>query len=240
VAFPETHRSVVLAVRSPDPEQRRHALEAVTAAYWRPVFRHVRARFRVSDEDAEDLAQGFFAAALEKGWLARYEPERGRFRSYLLACLDAFVANQRRDGRRLKRGGGASFVPLESEDKDGEPRELPLTDGSDLEAEFQREWARSLWTLAVEALRERSLGTSREVAFALFERYDLEDHDAAERPRYADLAGEFSLPVTQVTNHLHWARQELRKVVLEKLREITASEEEYRSEARALLGSEPA
>ena len=73
------------------------------------------------------------------------------------------------------------------------------------------------------------------MAFRLFERYDLEDHDASERPRYADLAAEFALPVTQVTNHLHWARRELRKAVLEKLREITASEEEFRSEARALL-----
>jgi hypothetical protein len=100
MAFPETHRSVVQAVRSSDPQERTRALEAVMAAYWRPVFRHVRARFRVADEEAEDLAQGFFAAALEKGWLARYEPERGRFRSYLLACLDAFVANQRRDRRR--------------------------------------------------------------------------------------------------------------------------------------------
>jgi hypothetical protein len=70
---------------------------------------------------------------------------------------------------------------------------------------------------------DRCRGTSREVAFAVFERYDLEDHDASERPRYADLAAEFSLPVTQVTNHLHWARQELRKTVLEKLREIEQS-----------------
>ena len=51
------------------------------AAYWRPVYRHLRARWRVREEEAEDLAQGFFAAALEKGWLARYEPARGRFRS---------------------------------------------------------------------------------------------------------------------------------------------------------------
>jgi DNA-directed RNA polymerase specialized sigma24 family protein len=239
VAFPETHRSVVLAVRSPDQQERARALEAVVAAYWRPVFRHVRVRFRVADEEAEDLAQGFFAAALEKGWLVRYEPARGRFRSYLLACLEAYVANQRRDRRRLKRGGGMTRVPLEREDEDGETRELQLSDGSDLEAEFQREWSRSLMALAVQALRQRCLGTSREAAFRLFERYDLEDHDATERPRYADLAAEFSLPVTQVTNHLHWARRELRKAVLEKLREITASEEEFRSEARALFGAEP-
>jgi hypothetical protein len=99
--------------------------------------------------------------------------------------------------------------------------------------------ARSLFALAVQALRQRCRGTSREVALALFERYDLEDHDAWQQPRYADLAAEFSLPVTQVTNHLHWARLELRKIVLEKLREITASEEEFRSAARALFGAEP-
>ena len=240
MAFPETHRSVVLAVRSADQQERARALEAVAAAYWRPVFRHVRARWRVPDEEAEDLAQGFFAAALEKGWLARYEPERGRFRSYVLACVETFVANQRRDARRLKRGGGTTLVPLESEDSDGETRELQLADGSDLEAEFQREWSRGLFALAVQALRQRCAGTGREVAFAVFERYDLEDHDPEPRPRYADLAAEFSLPVTQVTNHLHWARRELRQAVIEKLREITASEEEFRAEARALFGADPA
>jgi RNA polymerase sigma-70 factor (ECF subfamily) len=228
-----------LAVRSRDEQERARALEAVVAAYWRPVYHHVRARWRAREEEAEDLAQGFFAAALEKGWLARYEPARGRFRTYLLACLEAFVANQRRDARRLKRGGGVRLVPLESEDADGQTRELQLADGSDLEAEFQREWSRSLVALAVQALRQRCLGTSREVAFALFERYDLEDHDASEQPRYADLAAEFSLSVTQVTNQLHWARLELRKTVLEKLREITASEQEFRAEARALFGADP-
>jgi DNA-directed RNA polymerase specialized sigma24 family protein len=240
LAFPETRRSVVLAVRSEDAEVRARALEAVAAAYWRPVFRHLRGRWRAREEEAEDLAQGFFATALEKGWLSRYEPARGRFRSYLLACLEAYVANEKRAGRRLKRGGGVTTVPIESEGPDGEPRELPIADKTDIEAEFQREWVLGLFALAVRALRERCAGTGREVAWALFERYDLEDHEPAERPRYQDLAAEFSLPVTQVTNHLHWARRELRGIVLETLRETTASEEEFRSEARALFGSEPA
>lgn len=240
MGFPETQRSLILAVRSADGEQRARALETVVAAYWRPVLRHVRARLRARDEEAEDLAQGFFAAALEKGWLERYEPARGRFRSYLLACLEAYVANQRRAGRRLKRGGGRADLPLETRDADGETRELQVADARDLEAEFQREWVLGLMALAVRALGERCRGTSREVAFRLLERYDLEDADAGERPRYADLAAEFALPVTQVTNHLHWARRELRATVLAKLREITASEAEYRAEVRALFGEEPA
>ena len=229
----------MLAVRSTDAQERARALEALARAYWRPVFRHLRGRWRAREEEAEDLAQGFFASALEKGWLSRYDPARGRFRSYLLACLEAYVANERRAARRLKRGGAAKSVPLESEGPDGEPRELPLADPSDIEAEFQREWARGLLALAVEALRARSAGTGREVAFRLFARYDLEEHGPAERPRYQDLAQELSLPVTQVTNHLHWARRELRGIVLETLREITASEEEFRSEARTLFGGEP-
>ena len=138
MAFPQTQRSVVLAVRSASPEERARALDVLVAAYWRPVFRHVRARWRQDDEDARDLAQGFFAAALEKEWLAKFDPGRGKFRTYLLTCLDGYVAKQRRAGRRLKRGGAATFVPLESTGEDGESRELPLPDGTDLEAQFQR------------------------------------------------------------------------------------------------------
>jgi RNA polymerase sigma factor (sigma-70 family) len=238
VAFPQTRRSVVLAVGSADPDERARALDVLVAAYWRPVFRHVRARWREGDEDAQDLAQGFFAAALEKGWLARFDPGRGRFRTYLLTCLDGYVANERRAGRRLKRGGDASVVPLETTGADGETRELPLPDGTDLEAQFQREWARSLFSLAIESLRSRCAAAGKEVAFALFERYDVEGAEADDRPTYARLGAEHGLPVTQVTNHLHWARRELRAAVLERLREITASEEEFRSEARALLGVE--
>jgi DNA-directed RNA polymerase specialized sigma24 family protein len=236
VAFPQTHRSVVLAVRSGDPEERARALETVIAAYWRPVQRHVATRWRESDDDSRDLAQGFFAAALEKGWLARFDPGRGRFRTYLLACLDGYVAKQRRAGRSLKRGGEASFVPIETTGADGERRELPLPGGTDLEAEFQREWARSLFALAVGELRARCARTGREIAFTLFERYDIDGADSPDPPSYAQLAAEHGVPVTQVTNHLHWARRELRTAVLDKLREITASDEEFRAEARALLG----
>ncbi len=236
MAFPQTHRSVVLAVRSEDPEERARALEAVIAAYWRPVQRHLVTRWRRGDDDSRDLTQGFFAAALEKGWLARFDPGRGRFRTYLLACLDGYVGKERRARRRLKRGGETAFVPLETTNEDGEARELPVADGTDLEVEFQREWARSLFALAVEELRARCERTGRTVAFTLFERYDVDGADSPDRPSYARLAEEHGLAVTQVTNHLHWARRELRAAVLEKLRAITASEEEFQAEARALLG----
>ena len=68
--------------------------------------------------------------------------------------------------------------------------------------------------------------------YALLEQYDL----AGERPTYAELAQRFGIAVTDVTNHLFRVRRELRRIVLEVLRELTASDEEFREEARALLG----
>jgi hypothetical protein len=230
----------VLAVRSADPEERARAFDALVAAYFRPVNKYLRARWAPSAEDAEDLAQGFFATALEKGYFARFDARRGRFRTYLLTCLDGYAANERRASRRLKRGGGALMVPLEMRGDDDEVRPLEIADGRDLEAYFEREWARSLFGLGVAALRERCRGTPKEIAFILFERYDLDGAEAADRPSYAALAAEYALPVTQVTNHLAWARREFRIAVLDRLREITASEAEFRAEARSLLGVDPA
>ena len=106
----------------------------------------------------------------------------------------------------------------------------------DPDAYFHREWVRSLFSSAVDALRRQCDAAGKQVHFALFERYDLEGADAPDAPRYATLAAEFSLPVTQVTNHLAFARREFRRHVLAQLRESAGSDEEFREEARSLLG----
>ena len=91
--------------------------------------------------------------------------------------------------------------------------------------------------LAVDDLRALCSASGRSTHFALFERYDLERTD--DGPDYAQLSAEFDLPVTQITNFLGWTRRELRRLVLARLRELTASASEYRSEARDLLGFDP-
>lgn len=226
----------MLAVRSADAAERARALDTVVRAYWQPAFRYLRAKWRTEPERAEDLTQGFFAAALEKGWLERFDPARGRFRTFLLSCLDAHAANELRAARRLKRGGGLATVPIEEQDQEGNLHELPLAGPADLEADFQREWARSLFQLSVQGLEERCRAEGRELAFTLFQRYDVEGSDALERPSYAGLAADLGISASQVTNQLHWVRKELRAIVLDRLRELTASEAEFRAEAQALLG----
>ena len=109
----------------------------------------------------------------------------------------------------------------------------------DLDEYFHREWVRALFDLAIGDLRRWCAAAGKEVHFRLFERYDLEGPDAPERPTYAQLAAEHGIPATQVTNHLAAVRRELRRLVLERLRELTGSEEEFRAEARSVLGIDP-
>lgn len=89
-------------------------LETVARAYWRPVFRHIRAKWNRSVEDALDLTQAFFLALLERSAFSGVHPSRGRLRHYLKACLDHFMLSVRRGERSVKRGGRHRRVPLES------------------------------------------------------------------------------------------------------------------------------
>ena len=236
--FPVTRQSLVAHVRSDDPELRSRAFGAIVAAYWKPVYKYLRIRWRAEHDDACDLTQGFFADALEREAFARFDPARARFRTYLRVCLDGYVSNERKAARRQKRGGGVEHVPLDFAAAEGELRAQGESPELDPDAYFHREWVRSLFSAAVDALRRQCDAAGKQVHFALFERYDLDDAraGAADAPSYASLAESFALPVTQVTNHLAFARREFRRHVLELLRASSGSDEEYREEARALLG----
>lgn len=237
--FPATRVSLIEALGSEDQAERERAIGALVTIYWRPVYFHLRAKWRATREDAEDLTQEFFAGALTSGVLSAYDPDQARFRTYLRGCLDHLAANARRAAGRLKRGGGATILSL---DFAGAEQELAASAGTaaeDAEDRFHQEWVRALFTAAVGALRELAAAGGHMVRFRLFERCDLEPMGDAARPSYRDLAEEFGLPVTQVTNHLAWARREFRRLVLDQLRAISGSEAEFRAEARELLGVDP-
>ncbi|NOT02828.1 MAG: sigma-70 family RNA polymerase sigma factor [Phycisphaerales bacterium] len=235
--FPPTQRSAVLAVRSADPVVRRRAYDTLIRSYWKPAYKYVRLKWGASDDEAKDLTQGFLTRAIEKGVFDQYDASRAAFRTYLRSCLDGYVFNERKAGGRLKRGGdrvvlSLDFVGAEDEYRRGEP-----VDPRDPEAYFHREWVRSVFAEAVEALRTALEGSGRAVHFALFERYDLAGGKVESKLTYETLAREFALPVTQVTNYLAAARREFRGIVLEQLRAVTGNDTEFRDEARALLGT---
>lgn len=237
-AFPLTRHSAVLGTASADPAVRERAFERLIGAYWKPAYKHVRRVHRASNEDAKELVQGFFACALEKEWFARFDAARGSFRTFLRTCLDRHVADERTAAAREKRGGAVRKLALDFTAAEAELAALPADPASDPDELFRREWLRELFAEAVARAQRELEGAGKSVPFALFERLDLQASDRTpdEKPSYADLAREFGLSTTQVTNHLALARRTFRDRALETLRELCASEDEFRAEARALFG----
>lgn len=229
--LPETRDTLVAALASPAAADRDRALDLIARAYRGPVVAIVSLRWTLAREDAEDLAQEFFAMAVEKQWFHRFDASRGRFRAFLRGCLDDFVRSSRRDARRLKRGGEAQHIALDDAPSLVAPDELDRL--------FDRQWARSVLGLALERLRAECEAAGKSVAWRLYERYDLTDAPDDSRPTYASLAAESGEPVTQVTNHLAWARRRMREHVLETVRALTGDEAEFRDEVRALTGEAP-
>lgn len=237
--FPITRRSVVEALSGSDPDASIRAWDALARSYWRPVYAYLRFRWRADHEDAEDLVQEFFSRAHTRGYFDDYDPTRSRFRTFLRICLDRFVLRERESASRQKRGGQAIVLSLDMAAARREFEDQSADPAADPEVWFQREWTRALFSEAVQALRERMLRGGRQVAFEVFVAYDLEGADSPERPTYVELARRHGIPATQVTNHLAAMRREFRREVLARLRAMTGGEEEFREEARELLGWEP-
>lgn len=235
-AFPPTRVSLVRALESLDAPTRQRAVDTIAATYWKPVYKYIRLRWNTPHEDGEDLTQEFFRLAFDKGWLGRYDPSRARFRTFLRTCVDGHVANWQRAERRTKRGGQFAFVAMDFATAEQELRDASPLPDADVEAFFQREWVRAVFELAIARLRAECAASGKDIPFALFLRYDVEATRRDESLTYADLAREFALPRTQVTNFLGFTRGRFRHHVLEALAELTGSDEEYAEAVRDVLG----
>ncbi|MEP7274102.1 MAG: hypothetical protein ABI882_21570 [Acidobacteriota bacterium] len=235
--FPVTRQSAIFALKSDDQSTRASAYDTVLACYWKPTYKLIRLKWQLSREAAEDLTQGFFATAFEKKYFERYDPELARFHTFLRTCVERYVANQRKYEHRLKRSGGVALLSLDFDVAEEELAGYQLPIGLSMDEYLYREWIRSLLGLAIETLRTESTERGRLIHFSLFERYDLSgDEDPA--VTYQGLASEFGLTATSVTNYLASIRRDFRRIVLDHLRALTASDAEFRDEARHLLGIE--
>jgi len=241
--FPATRWSVIAGVRSDNKAHRKRALDTLCEAYWKPVYKYVRLRWNRAAPDAQDLTQGFFTEMLERELLNRFDPGKSRLRTYLRLCVDSFVMNEEKAASRQKRGGdvqhlaldfaGADFASAEEEFAGTTIDPAAIASPESLEEFFEKEWVRSLFALAVEDLRALCAQQDRDRAFQLFEAYDLEGDD---KISYAQLAQQYEISVSEVTNALAWARREFRRIALERLREICGSDDEFQRETRAAFG----
>jgi RNA polymerase sigma factor (sigma-70 family) len=233
--FPHTRSTLLQQIQSPDPETRNRAFGTLIQVYWRPVYGYLRLRWRRDRPDAEDLTQEFFLRAMEGDYFERYDSTIARFRTFLRTCLDGFMSNTARAAGRQKRGGGNQVLSLDFDMAETDLAGVFIEGEAAMDRYFHQEWVRSVLALSVTGLQSHCESHGKSFAFEIFSRYEIQAVEG-DRPTYQELARELNQPVTQVTNFLFYARKEFRRIVLEILRELTASEAEFQAEAEALLG----
>ncbi len=161
--FATTHWSVVLAARDPDSPYAKQALEQLCRAYWYPLYAYVR-RCGHSPEDAQDLTQEFFARLLARDYLSAAQPDKGKFRWFLLCAVKRFLLKERACAGALKRGGAFTFISLDGQPTENRYRLEPGDPGSP-DRLFDRAWAVALIEKAHALLREEYLAEGKGALF---------------------------------------------------------------------------
>ncbi len=227
--FVTTHWSVVLTAGKNDTTRAQNALARLCRIYWRPLYAYVRRR-GYQPADAEDLTQAFFARLLERNDVATVSPDRGRFRSYLLAAMNHFLSDEWDKARAQKRGGGR-VIEMDSAMAEAiharEDRDV-LTP----EALFDRRWAITVLEEVHERLRREH---EREGKGAQFDalRFSLMGERSA--VPYAELTEKLGMSEGAVKVAVHRLRQRYRSVLRELIAETVSSPDEVEDELRYLV-----
>jgi len=224
--FETTRWSLVLRARG-EPADARAALEILCRTYRAPVLAFVRSRGYAADT-AEDLTQAFFARFLERAWHSSADPERGRFRSFLLTALKRFLIDADSEANALKRGGAFRFESLDEEVSDGVASPETPDDA------FKREWARAMLNAAFGHLREEAEVAGKLELFERLSEFLVEPPDESD---YARAAADLNLRRNTLAVAVHRLRHRLRDLVREELFQTTANREDTEQELRALRGS---
>ena len=230
--FVTTHWSVVLTAGRNDTTRAHDALARLCQTYWHPLYAYVR-RVGNSPHDAQDLTQEFFARLLEKNYLAAADESRGRFRSFLLAALKHFLANEWDKARAQKRGGGQIPIPIDVGTAETSCGFEPV-DRLSAEKIYERRWALTLLAQVLRRLREEYVRAGRE---KLFEQLKPTLTEASRTVRYAEMAGHLGLSEGAVKVAVHRLRQRYREVLRAEIADTVDSPAEVEDELRNLFSA---
>jgi RNA polymerase sigma-70 factor (ECF subfamily) len=229
--FATTQWSLVVAAKQDEASQTsaRRALEELCRAYWYPLYAFVRYRGYSSD-DAQDLTQSFFARLIETGGFASADPERGRFRSYLLGALKHFLANEWHRAQAQKRGGQVQFIDWEA--LGPEARYAGTSkESANPEHLFDREWALETVTGALDALRAEMVKAGKGELFEAL-KGTLTGED--ETPR-GEIAARLDMTAGAVKVAVHRLRRRYRDLLRAAVAETVSSDADRDDEMRYLV-----
>jgi RNA polymerase sigma-70 factor (ECF subfamily) len=228
--FVTTQWTQVLATRGDSPEARQ-ALSDLCAAYYTPVFVMMR-RAAPSEEAARDLTQEFFARLLSRAGLGKVDPERGRFRFFLLGAVKHFHADVYDEQRRLKRGGGRVPISLDAGMDSSPGLELADTTAASPDLEFDREWAVTLLARALERLGREQEEAGKGEHFSALKPWLTGDKQEVSQ---TDLAARLGMSEGALRVTLHRLRKRFRELVREEIAGTVGDSTHVREEMSYLL-----
>jgi RNA polymerase sigma-70 factor (ECF subfamily) len=230
--FGTTHWSVVLTAGQVPSANSEAALEKLCRVYWRPLYAYLRRR-GYSFHDSQDLTQEFLARLLRRNDLGSVNRERGKFRSYLLAALNNFLANERDRATAAKRGGGQDLVFWDEQDAqaahshEAEPNLSP-------EKVYEKRWAITVLEQAFVRLQDEfaAAGKSR-----LFEEFKVFLADGTDNGAYPVLAAKVGMTPNAVAVAVHRLRQRYREIVRAEVAHTVGNRDQIDEEVRHLLAA---
>ncbi len=225
--FPTTRWTLVVAAGDPHRKEARSALATLCENYWYPLYAYLRRRGYPADQ-AQDLTQEFFIRLLEGRYLDRADPEKGRFRSFILTSLKFFVADEADRQRAQKRGGGVLAPPEFSGGEERYQRE-PAHDETP-ERIFERRWALSVLDRVLERLRNEFVQHGRPEHFERLKVFLL---GRADTP-YTALAREMNTSEGALKVAIHRLRKRYRDLFRQEIADTVADPAEVESELRYL------
>jgi RNA polymerase sigma factor (sigma-70 family) len=227
--FQDTHWSVVLAAGKTESPKAAAALEKLCRSYWPPLYAFIRRRGH-SPEEAEDLTQEFFTRFLKRHDLATISPEKGRFRSFLLAVLKHFLVNEWHRGQCQKRGGAQVAMSLDSELVETR-YQAELVETSTPESVFERHWAFTVLDQTKNRLREEYANAGKRDLFDLLT--ETLSGEKRTTPR-AELAARCGISVGAVDVAVHRLRRRYGELLREEIAHTVSQSDEVDDEIRHL------
>ena len=230
--FDTTHWSLVVAAGHRSSADSEAAMAELCQTYWYPLYAYIRRR--VTDvNEAQDLTQGFFARLLEKNDLAAAQPERGRFRAFLLTSFKNFLSNEWDKLRALKRGGGQALISLDFES--GETQ-FCLEPSHDLTPDrlYDRQWTLTLLKRVLDRLRDESTRTGREQHFEHLKEFITGQPDEG---GYADVAVRLGMTAGAAKVAAHRLRQRYRALLRSEIAQTVADPKQVDDEIRNLFAT---
>ena len=229
-AFVTTHWSVVLSAGEGDSPDADQALARLCRIYWHPLYAYVRRQGHNPDE-AQDLTQEFFARLLAKNYLRSLDRRKGKFRSFLLAAMEHFLAKEWRDANRLKRGGGKTILSLDDQDAESRYR-IEVAETMTAERIYERRWAFTLLEQALHGLREELKQAGKA---ALFEA--LQGFLSGEKPdhTYSEVGARLNMTEGAVKVAVHRLRKRYGELLRLEIANTVSSPDEIDGELRYLL-----